>query len=615
MCGVFGAICPDPTTVKIGTVLASLRHRGPNDCGTFLDPDLGVCLAHTRLAVIDPQAGRQPLVDPQADVVLVCNGMICDFEGWRSRFQAEGYEFRSASDSEVILPLYSRRGLALTEHLRGEFTFLLLDRRRRLLVACRDRFGIKPLHLTRTNSRAWCFASEAKAIFASGMATPEIDLRNFYLEENGSLFRGVYGLPPATILVVDLESGAPSVTTYWKPDFPRQEEADDDRPLAAWREAVDRALEEAVRLRLRADVPVGVYLSGGLDSAMVAAKASRLADPAPAAFSVSFTDAPREYDEGEKARSIAAFLGLEHEVVEVDREALWTHLEASLWHNEAPLPLVSVGKFLLSARAGRRVGVVLTGEGADELFLGYERFRSALTHRNGRPPPVDGLDAARRGLGAAVARLKRGLVDWSARGGLRAPREPDLLQRLLSGHADDPSQLEGRSPIVRFQYRWLKTRLRRLILSAYGDRMEMAPSVEGRLPFLDHLLFAVARRIPVRYLIHDGLEKYILRSCAETTLPREVLHRRKWRFSVPPPAYDERERSTAAARIFDEHLSKRAVEDAGLFRWTSVRGLLGLRRLPPYRRAADRWLFAICCLQILQRQFEGGRAPTSTAPR
>lgn len=620
MCGVFGAVEPDLNSETISSALAVLSHRGPDASGSFLDRERGVGLGHTRLAILDLETGDQPLFDRDREVALVCNGEIYDFERLRSELEAEGHHFQTRSDSELIIQLYLKHDLALFEHLRGEFAFLLLDRRRNRLLAARDRFGIKPLFLSRTKSGGWCFASEAKAIFASGLKDPAIDLWNYYENENGSLFRGVYNLPPGTALLLDLTDRSFETLTYWAPDFPRRSAIDRERPFAEWAAELDRSLTEAVRLRLRADVPVGVYLSGGIDSALVAAKVCRLTQRPPLAFTVSFSDVPPKYDEGQSARRIADHLGVDHHVLQVDTAALWANLERCLWHNEAPITnFAPVAKCMLSALATRHVKVVLTGEGSDEVFLGYRLFKRRMV--SAEPSgPGGALEATIDRLGTRVLGwLKRGLVGLFVRGRPGRSISLDSLGAVLPKQSSDRSQLEGRPALIRLQYRRLRTHLHRVILSAYADRMEMAHSVEGRVPFLDHHLFCVAREIPIRYKIWQGREKHIVREVARGLVPDEVVDRTKWPFSTPQPAFESGS-SPAVNRIRERYLTREAVREAGLFRWYGVRALLFLRRFPRTRRYADRWLFTVCCLQILHRQFVEGEvrvdpwAPSTTEP-
>lgn len=611
MCGIFGAIETGLTQQVLSAAGNTLAHRGPDACGTFLDSSLGVGLVHRRLSVLDLEGGDQPLYDRDRDIVLVCNGEIYDFERIRSQLEDEGYSFSTASDSEVIINLYLKHGLDCLAQLRGEFAFLLLDKRVGRLVAGRDRFGIKPLYFSRTDSGGWCFASEAKAMAASGLTRLVMDPEQFTFNENCSLFRGVYFVPPASALVFNLSDLRFDTLTYWHPDFPIGEESEPDGSLHQWVRTLDQSLAEAVRLRMRADVPVGVYLSGGIDSAVVAAKASQEQARRPCAFTVSFADVPEPFNEETKARRIAEHLGLEHHVLKLDTATLWDNLEKCLWHNEAPIgDLAPVAKCMLSALAAEHVKVVLTGEGADEVLLGYRVFNRALSKPVDNDNPHQISDGARTSL---RDRIQQWLIR-PIRGNMQLEKSPggepqDAVLAALPEQSRDRSQITDRSTVVRLQYRRLKTHLHRVILCAYGDRMEMAHSIEGRVPFLDHVLFDVVKRIPLSYKIDSERHKIILRELAVGLVPEEVVNRPKWRFSTPHPAFDLGHYESLD-RLVDQYLSRAAIRRTGLFTWTRVSVLWGLRRFRRFQKRVDRWLFSILCLQILHHLFEEPRLET-----
>jgi asparagine synthase (glutamine-hydrolysing) len=515
----------------------------------------------------------------------------------------EGFRFQTQSDSEVIIYLYSKYGLGFLERLRGEFSFLLLDRERQLLIACRDRFGIKPLYVARTDANGWLFASEAKGLFATGLKKPEIDLWNYSRNENGSLFRGVYNLPPATAYLVDLRNRSFETLTYWTPEFPRESEYDAKKPIEHHLRETDDVFTEAVRLRLRADVPIGLYLSSGIDSALVAAKVRHLTQSRPKAFTVSFTDMKKKYDEGPLSKRIAAQLDVDQVILELDTETLWQNLEECLWHVEHPVGnLAPVAKFMLSSLARQHVKVVLTGEGADEIFLGYRIFRDSLrkTEQRGASRCFSRLiDELRALKGRCMSSL---LLMLCVSRKYRKPRCRGAFQCDFPQQSNDRSQIEGRHPVIVLQYRRLKTHLRNVILSAYGDRTEMAHSIEARLPFLDHHLLGVARQIPVRHKMLGNREKHIVREIAKGQVPEELLAKRKWPFSTPRPKL-KRGRYKALDRILETYLSREAVFNAAMLKWSGIRVLRVLRKFRSLRRTVDKTLFLVCCLQIIHAFF------------
>jgi asparagine synthase (glutamine-hydrolysing) len=594
MCGIIGVVDPSLDSSRLEASLKLLHHRGPDGHGVFLEPDRHLGLGHTRLSVIDLKTGAQPLYSHDARLALVCNGEIYDFERQRSELEREGSRFASNSDSELIIHLYLKHGDRFYEHLRGEFAFLLYDRSLGRLIAARDRFGIKPLYVARTNGGGWAFSSEIKGLFGTGLVERKIDF-NARGKDGATLFRGVEHVPPATAVVLDVINGAQSVTSYWRPNFPRPSRYDTSRTFDEYKEETDRVLTEAIRLRLRADVPVGLYLSGGIDSALVAAKVKTLVRWTPHAFTIAFVDEGGPYNEAETAKLIARHVGVEHHVLEVTTETLLQNLERCLWHVETPLAdLAPVGKYLLSELAQRHVKVVLTGEGSDEVFLGYEVFRAAA-NKDSSP------SSSRRAL----------LSAWFSRllGRLLVAAPKSIYARVLpEGQArlSDPEQIEGRDPVVQLQYRQLVTHLPSVILCAYGDRTEMAHSIEGRVPFLDHHLFEVARDIPVEHKICGGVEKYIIRKIADGLIPKEVVERRKWPLSTPVPSMRPG-RHARLDRLLSTYASAPTLRRAGIYRVYFVRTLRLIRALPILPRAVartiDRVLFSICCVQILHAQF------------
>jgi asparagine synthase (glutamine-hydrolysing) len=594
MCGIVGVVDPSLDSSRLEASLRLLRHRGPDGHGVFLEPDRHLGLGHARLSIIDLQTGAQPLYSHDARLALVCNGEIYDFERQRGELEREGSRFATNTDAELIIHLYLKHGERFYEHLRGEFAFMLYDRSLGRLIAARDRFGIKPLYVARTKAGGWAFSSEIKGLFGTGLVEREIDF-NAPSKDGATLFRGVEHVPPATAVVLDVVNGTPRVMSYWRPNFPRASRYHTSRTFEEYKEEIDRVLTEAIRLRLRADVPVGLYLSGGIDSALVAAKVKTLARWTPHAFTIAFVDEGGPYNEAESAKLIARHVGVEHHVLEVTTETLLRNLERCLWHVETPLgDLAPIGKYLLSDLAQRHVKVVLTGEGSDEVFLGYSVFRE-VAERGAASP-----SSRRPLLSAWFSRLLRRLL-------VAAPKS--IHARVLpegQGRSSDSEQIEGRAPVVQLQYRRLVTHLPHVILCAFGDRTEMAHSIEGRVPFLDHHLFEVARDIPVEHKIRGGVEKYIIRKIADGLIPKEVVERRKWPLSTRVPSMLPGKHA-GLDRLLAIYVSAPALRRAGIYRVHVVRILRLIRAIPLLPRAIgrfiDRFLFRICCVQILHTQF------------
>lgn len=560
MCGIVAVLSSGgPADVPaLRRALAALRHRGPDGEGLWISPDRRAALAHARLAIVDPAGGAQPFVNEDASVAAAVNGELYDHERLRRDLERRGHRFRSRSDGELVVHLYEERGLELFPALRGEFAFVLWDLRARRLVAGRDRFGAKPL-VWRQGAEGLALASEAKALFALGAPAAWDEDSVFhamslqYTHPDRTLFRDIRALPPGHRLVAD-ERGV-TVAPYWDLDFPRlRGRRDDPSDEAGMAAELRERLDEAVRLRLRADVPVGALLSGGLDSSSVAALAKT-----PDLFTVGFDAAP--YDELAVAAATARRLGARHHAVRVDAPRLLEALPEAVERAEGlavngHLP----AKFLLS-RAVREAGVrvLLTGEGADEIFAGYPHLREEATDpadlltRGIMLPAGPGLplDAVRARLGFVPTFLEA-KASLGAR--LRPLLSPDFLARVRGrdpfaefiGAFDVPGRLEGRARLDQSLYLWCKSALAVYILRTLGDGTEMAHGVEGRLPFLDTPLVDFALRVPPALKIRNGREKHLLREAVRPLVTEEVAARRKQPFFAPPLGPPAREALRAA---------------------------------------------------------------------
>jgi asparagine synthase (glutamine-hydrolysing) len=548
MCGIVSVL--DPAGVEAAPLwraVAALRHRGPDGEGVWLAPDRTCGLGHARLAVIDPRGGAQPIASEDGQIAVAVNGEFYGFEAIRGGLEARGHTFATGSDSEIALHLWEEHGPACLEHLRGEFALVLWDGRSRTLFAARDRFGAKPLCYARLGE-GLALASEAKALFALGLRA-SWDAEAFflacstqYLPPDRTLFAGVSQLRPGHYLLA--RAGRVEVKPYWDLDYPAEGAGE---PHAA--EHVLPALDEAVRLRLRADVPVCFHLSGGLDSAAVVALAARHLDHRPTAFSVAF-EVPA-YDERPFAQVAAKQLGVELEVVEVGQIDLANHLADAVWFSEGlAINGHLTAKYLL-ARTIRLYGfkVVLSGEGSDEVFGGYAHLRQDmgvcptdggmmagihLPHGDGLP-----LGAVERALGWVPTFLRaKATLGLRLRGVLVGDlvdsfRHLDPFEGFL-GAFDVPGRLLGRHHVDQASYLWSRSSLANYILRTLGDGTEMAHGIEGRLPFLDHHLFEHARLVPPTLKIREGVEKWVLRRALADVLPAEVLRRAKQPFTAPP---------------------------------------------------------------------------------
>ncbi|MFN2376348.1 MAG: asparagine synthase (glutamine-hydrolyzing) [Candidatus Binatia bacterium] len=638
MCGIV-AICSEGAPVEAGRLEAatrSLHHRGPDARRCWISPDGRTGLGHARLSIIDLDTGDQPLSNEDGSIHAVVNGEFYDFERIQKDLEGRGHRLRSRSDSEILLHLYEDFGAGCFEHLRGEFAFVLWDARTRTLVAGRDRFGIKPLAYAEHDGRLF-LASEAKALFAAGVPA-RWDTESFFdanslivPHQDRTLFAGVRQVPPGHYLLA--RGGKVEIVRYWDFDYPL---AGDIAPRsdADCAEAFHAALDEAVRLRLRADVPVGCYLSGGIDSCAVLGLAMRHRSTPIRTFTLAFDHV--QYDESAIAREMADKAGADFHPIPLHQSDLAEHFGDAIHHAETLcLNAHGVAKFVLS-RAVRDAGykVVLTGEGSDEILGGYPPFRrDMLLHDNegqdpaevqrlldelGRSNPVsrglllpDGnslpMDGVRDALGFAPSWMEAygssGFKVHALFSGefaaANAGRDP---LRALVESVDVAGQLAGRPPVHQSLYLWGKSQLNNYVLAMLGDRMEMAHSVEGRVPFLDHKVVELVCSLPVSQKIRGMTEKYVLREATRPVLTETVYARHKHPFTSPPVALAPDEK---LHELLQTTLRGPVMKDLPFYDRSKVVALLD--RLPSMdaaaRTAIDPALMILLSACLLQSRF------------
>jgi asparagine synthase (glutamine-hydrolysing) len=561
MCGILAIVNPDgpPPLESARRGLEVLRHRGPDAANTWVSPDRTVALAHARLSIIDLNTGDQPLANEDETLHAIVNGEFYDFEKIRGELEARGHRFRTKSDSEILLHLYEDEGFDCVHRLRGEYAFVLWDERRRLLFAGRDRFGMKPLFYCERNGRLM-LASEVKALHAAGWpaAWDEQGLIETLSMTaiDRTLFEGVSVIPPAHFLVA--QNGETSIRRYWDFDYPREEDLPEGRSDADYAAEFRTVLEDAVRTRLRADVPVGCYLSGGLDSCSILGLMAKFAPNRVRAFTLSFDH--EVYDEAPLAREMAERANAEFTLIPVRQADIASNLSDAVWHGETLFINGHIAAKYMLSRAVRDAGfkVVLTGEGSDELLAGYPFFRMDLMRQSGgsegaaAEERLKSTNLASRGLMFAAAAMPApdGIMSrlgyfpafWEAslsrtevlRGALPPDFNAARLYEAFLDRTDIGGQLVGRHVVNRSLYLNNKTVLPSYILTVLGDRMEMAHSVEGRLPFLDHHLVEYSRRLPVSQKIHGTTEKFVLREALKPDLTPAVYARQKHPFTSPP---------------------------------------------------------------------------------
>jgi asparagine synthase (glutamine-hydrolysing) len=562
MCGVFGLFSPNGTVLE-STLLkatAALNHRGPDGSAILINDKGNAGLGHARLSIIGIDNGTQPITNEDGQISIVINGELYGYEKQREELIKRGHRFSTDSDSEVALHLYEEFGVNCVEHLRGEFAFIIWDNRQQRLFAARDRFGIKPLVYSVVDGTIY-LASEAKALFAAGV-TAHWDEESFfhsasmqYTLPSRTLFRNVNQLRPGHFLVAS--GGDISTYCYWDLDYGIETaEAYDEQDLIE--QFADR-FSDAVKVRLRADTPVCCHLSGGLDSSAVLGFAMRHSSSPVTCFTVSFEE--ESYDELEIASEMAAKAGVKLNAVKVGQRDLIEHLQDAVYYSEGfAVNGHLTAKYLLN-RAIRKAGfkVALTGEGSDELVAGYPHLRTDLYRSNGDDHLIEGLYASNNASKGIM--LKQGQMLSLKKVQQRLGYTPSFLEAKGSlGHKltavlaqdykatfngrdcyDDlldciniEGQLAGRNQVNQSLYLWSKTALANYILRTLGDGMEMANSVEGRLPFLDHQLFEFVRRLPVSMKIKGTVEKFVLREAARPVITETIYHRQKHPFVAPP---------------------------------------------------------------------------------
>lgn len=545
-------------------MIRTLRHRGPDGFGFHEDGSVG--LAHARLSIIDLATGDQPIANEDGTIWTVFNGEIFNYVELRATLQAAGHVFRTHSDTETIVHAYEEYGERFVEHLNGQFAIALWDARRRRLLLARDRVGVRPLFVCREGER-YLFGSEVKAILAATARTPTLDLAalaqifTFWTPVGQhTAFQGIRSLPPGHMLI--LESGRETLEQYWSWRFPPQgEESRLSFDEAA--EEVRSLLADAVRLQLRADVPVGAYLSGGLDSSVLVSLIRARSEVPLRTFSVGFEDA--EFDERPHQQAIVEALRTEHASVQCTAAEIGAVFPRLIAHTEAPILRTAPAPLMILSGLVRQGGfkVVLTGEGADEVFGGYDLFKEAQIRRfwarapqsRWRPRLLTRLYPYLRhspvGGGAwSQSFFGQGLEDvahpfyahmqrWTTTRRLwnffsqetRAALADVDPQRELRGLL--PPGFENWSGLSRDQYVEVQTLLFGYLLSSQGDRVAMANSVEGRVPFLDHRLIEFVNQLPPRYKLRRLTEKAVLRHACRGLIPPAVLNRVKQPYRAP----------------------------------------------------------------------------------
>jgi asparagine synthase (glutamine-hydrolysing) len=544
MCGINGLLNYDQACNADAHVLEDMRlvarHRGPDDHGMHLDGPVG--LAFNRLSIIDLSGGAQPMSNEDGTVWIVFNGEIYNFAELRDDLLARGHRFRTRSDTETIVHAWEEFGEAVVEKLRGMFAFAIWDGRQRVLFAARDRLGIKPFYYY-AGERQFAFASEIKSLLQLPGVPREIDsasvgefLRRRYVIAPYTMLRAVRKLEPGHTLRVDADGLR--IRRYW--DVPL-----DENTQIGEAEAVEQGgalLEECVRMHLVSDVPLGAFLSGGLDSSCVVGLMARLGVSDIKTFSIGY-DSPES--ELGYARVVADYFHTDHHELRLSPLAFRDVLPKIVWHMDEPVgDTASIPLYYLAEFARQKVTVALSGEGSDEIFAGYPIYSRMLRFESMNRIPLAGLGGRILGRAAGDTKIRKYAemlgrpLEWryGGVGGLFSAAQADRL--LLAGGASRDGvaaayeRCRGLPPLGRMSYVDLKTWLADDLL-VKADRMTMANSLELRVPFLDHRLVEFAVRLPRALRMRGGVTKYLLKKWAERLLPRQIVYRSKKGFPVP----------------------------------------------------------------------------------
>ncbi|NOZ25194.1 MAG: asparagine synthase (glutamine-hydrolyzing) [Nitrospirae bacterium] len=607
MCGIAGILDFKGGGIErdiLHGMVMKVGHRGPDDTGIYADRHVG--LAHVRLSIIDPDRGRQPMRNEDGSLWITFNGEIFNYVELRRELTALGHTFATDTDTEVVLHMYEEKGEDCLRHFNGQWAFALWDRNRGRLFLSRDRLGVRPLFYTFTRGRL-IFGSEIKSVLVHPGVNREVDLRA--LDQLFTLwvtlpprtfFKDIMELPPAHYMTV--EDGKVSMRRYWQLDYTGEQQNTEEGPCA---ERLKELLVDATRIRLRSDVPVGAYLSGGLDSSMVTAMARSYTNASLETFSVTFGDP--EYDESAYQQEASRFLGTVHHDIGCSCEDIARVFPDVVWHTEKPVLRTAPAPLYMLSGLVREKGykVVLTGEGSDEIFGGYDIFKEAKIRRFWAKQPSSKLrplllkrlypymnNLQRQPLGYLQAFFHARREDLSHPFFSHLPRW-ELTSRLKVFFSDAvrseigacnvyeelgtllPPEYQAWDGLSQAGYLETMYLLPGYILSSQGDRVSMAHSVEGRFPFLDHRVVEFACSIPSGMKLRVLNEKHILKLCAGDMIPPSVKKRHKQPYRAPGGvSFFEPGSGRARFEYIDELLSRAAVGEFGIFNPDAVERLV-----------------------------------------
>lgn len=640
MCGIAGIARRFPKGVSLdvlGRMAAAIKHRGPDGYGFYAGRRVG--LANVRLSVVDIESGAQPLTNEDGQVVAVYNGEIYNHPELRRELTELGHVFRTRSDTEVVVHGYEEWGVNVLQRLDGQFAFAIYDRNSETIFVARDRFGICPLFYAQRNGDFY-FGSEIKALLATGEIDAAFDPRGldevftfWAARPPRTAFAGIASLEPGMYGLC--KDGALFLHRYYELDYPEAS----DEPVDVI-EQLDEIMLRSVGMRLRADVPVGAYVSGGLDSSITASLAARGSSNIVRSFSITFED--KRFDESQFQRNLAELIGSKHSVAAISQGSIARAFPDVLWHTETPLLRTAAVPMFHLAKLTRESGikVVLSGEGADELFLGYDLFKEASVRRFclrrpdsawrqklfNRLYPYLG-DEARKGefwrrsfmeAGDPTDPLFSHLPRFLLTARMKEFYSADFKARLDGADVLDelrnslPARFFGWSSLNQAAYLEITTLLSPYLLSSQGDRMSMAHGVEARVPFLDHRLFEFSAALPTSSRLCGLREKEVLRRWASRILPPPMSSRQKQPYLAPDaPSFFQLD----SPEWVSEHLTPDALERAGVFSPAAVAGLVRRCRAglaTGFRE--NQTIVGVLSTQLLHRQFIDSKLSAAPLP-
>ncbi len=620
ICGIYQYNSGEPVDEWVlGNMLDSIRHRGPDDEGIYLDRDLAMGMR--RLSIIDLVGGKQPIYNEDKTIITVSNGEVYNYLELREHLQKRGHTFTTDSDTEVIVHLYEDLGEECVHQLRGMFAFAVWNKRDRRLFIARDRLGIKPLYYTQVGKRL-VFGSEIKSIMRHPKveARPDLNaLGNFlslkYVPAPQTMFDGIKSLPPGHTLTCDPHGI--KVHQYWDLSFTNNERPRQREEVYA--EQLEALLRESINLHLRSDVPFGAFLSGGIDSSIIVALMSQFLDEPVKTFSVGFDQDGNGTDELPYARLIANKYRTDHREIIIEARDFVETAEKIIWHLDQPIAdQATVAVYMVSKLASQHVKMVLAGEGGDELFAGYARYSGERLSPLFRyiPKPIKSLALAKcnhiRGLGRPKIALnalcqsdetqrfaawfplfnqdsKHALLSSDLRNEFHGlARNQAFEQQLVSTNATEP--------LNRMLYVDTKLWLPDYLLLR-GDKLSMAASLEARVPLLDHKLVEFAASIPPNLKLKHLIRKYLLKKVSRKFLPTEIVDRKKMGFPMPISKWFK----TDVRPLMHDTLSTTRIKNRGLFNYTYVEKLI-----KEFESGADEHcllLWGLISLELWHRSF------------